>query len=204
MPNQSIDAFKAKLTGGGARANLFQVTLNFPGFAGGNSELASFMIKAASLPSSTVGKIDVPFRGRVLKIAGDRTFDAWSVTVINDVNMPIRNALERWSNGIANHVANTGRSNPRDYMVDLAVAQLDKSGKVSKSYIFRGAFPTTISPIELSNDSTDQIEEFTCDFEYQYWEAVTTPVSGDGGGGNLSVGGSISIGGLTVGGSIGL
>jgi len=196
-----IDAFKSKLTGGGARANLFQVTLNFPGYAGGSSELASFMVKAASLPASTIGKIEIPFRGRVLKIAGDRTFDVWNTTIINDVNMPIRNAIERWMNGINNHVANTGRSNPRDYQVDLKVDQLDKGGNVTKSYIIRSAFPTSCGAIELSNDTNDAIQEFPVTFEYQYWESSTTPSSGSGG---LSVGGSFSVGGVTIGGSIGI
>jgi len=127
MPTLGVDQFKSKLTGGGARANLFQVTCNFPGFAGGSSELASFMIKGASLPTSTMSPIEVPFRGRKLKIAGDRTFPEWTIKVINDVPMKLRDAFERWMNGINQHQSNIGRTNPKDYMTDWSVAQLDKS-----------------------------------------------------------------------------
>ena len=100
-----VDDFKSKLTGGGARANLFKATLNFPGYAGGNVELASFMCKAAQLPGSIIAPITIPFRGRQLQIAGDRTFEPWSVTIINDVQMETRDAFERWMNGINQHSA---------------------------------------------------------------------------------------------------
>ena len=103
-----VDDFKAKLKGGGARPNLFRVTLNFPAYAGGNAELTSFMCKGAQLPASTINAVDVPFRGRQLKIAGDRTFEDWSVTVINDTGFEVRNAMERWMNGMNGHTANTG------------------------------------------------------------------------------------------------
>ena len=95
-----VDDFKAKLLGGGARPNLFKATLNFPGYAAGNVELTSFMCKAAQLPGSTIAPVVVPFRGRQLQIAGDRTFEPWTVTIINDSGMDVRNAMERWMNGI--------------------------------------------------------------------------------------------------------
>ena len=94
-----VDDFKSKLTGGGARGNLFKATANFPGFAGGDVELTSFMIKAASLPASVISPITIPYRGRQLQIAGDRTFEPWTITVINDTGMDVRNAFERWMNG---------------------------------------------------------------------------------------------------------
>lgn len=169
-----VDDFKSKLVGGGARANMFKATVNFPGYAGGDVELTSFMIKAAQLPSSVIAPITVPFRGRQLQIAGDRTFEPWTVTVINDTGFEVRDAMERWMNGINQHNANTGISNPTDYQADLIVDQLDKAGEIVKTYTFRGCFPTNMSTIELSYDSENQIEEFTVEFQVQYWESNTT------------------------------
>jgi hypothetical protein len=169
-----VDDFKSKLVGGGARANMFKATVNFPGYAGGDVELTSFMIKAAQLPASIVAPITVPFRGRQLQIAGDRTFEPWTVTIINDTGFEVRDAMERWMNGINQHNANTGLTNPTDYQADLTVEQLDKAGDVVKTYTFRGCFPTNISTVELSYDSENQIEEFTAEFQVQYWESNST------------------------------
>jgi hypothetical protein len=169
-----IDDIKSKLRGGGARPNLFKATINFPGYANGDVELTSFMCKAAQLPASTVGQIIVPFRGRQLKMAGDRTFDTWTVTIINDTDFRVRDSMERWLNGINNHNQNTGLTNPVDYEADLFVEQLDKSGATVKTYNFRGAFPSAIGAIELSYDATDVIEEFAVEFQFQYWESNTT------------------------------
>tara|TARA_Y100000004_G_scaffold52815_1_gene58646 strand:+ start:243 stop:770 length:528 start_codon:yes stop_codon:yes gene_type:complete len=169
-----VDDFKAKLTGGGARPNLFKATINFPAYAGGDSEFTSFMVKGAGLPASVIANIDVPFRGRQLKIAGDRTFEPWTITVINDAEMRVRNSFETWMSGINNHVDNTGLQNPTDYQADMIVEQLGKDGSVTKTYTLRGAYPTNISQIELSYDTNDQIEEFTVEINYQYWESNTT------------------------------
>jgi hypothetical protein len=169
-----VDDFKSKLTGGGARANMFKVTLNFPAYAQGDVELTSFLCKGAQLPASVIGTIEVPFRGRTLKIAGDRTFETWSVTVINDAEFVVRDSMERWMNGINQHNANTGLSDPVDYQADMIVEQLRRDGTVSKRYDFRGTFPTNISAIDLSYDTADAIEEFTVEFQVQYWEANTT------------------------------
>lgn len=169
-----VDDFKSKLIGGGARNNLFKCIVNFPAYAGGDTELTSFLCKAGQLPASVVAELAVPFRGRQLKIAGDRTFENWTITVINDTTMEVRNAMERWSNGINEHVNNTGLLNPNDYMADMAVEQLDRAGNVTKRYDIKGAFPVNISAIELSYDTNDQIEEFTVDLAYQYWESDTT------------------------------
>jgi len=174
MATLGVDDFKSKLVGGGARPNLFKVTCNFPAYAGGNTELASFMIKGAALPASTVAPIEVPFRGRKLKIAGDRTFDAWTITVLNDTKMEVRNAFERWMNGINSHVTNTGKANPRDYQTDMTVEQLDKAGIVTKTYTIRGAFPASVAQIDLSYETNDAIEEFAVELQYQYWESNTT------------------------------
>ena len=169
-----VDDFKAKLTGGGARPNLFKATINFPAYAGGDREFTSFMVKGAGLPASVIANIDVPFRGRQLKIAGDRTFEPWTITVINDAEMRVRNSFETWMSGINNHVENTGLQNPTDYQADMIVEQLGKDGSVTKTYTLRGAYPTNISQIDLSYDTNDAIEEFTVEINYQYWESNTT------------------------------
>jgi len=169
-----VDDFKAKLKGGGARANLFQATINFPAYADGDAELTSFMCEAAQLPGSTMGFIEVPFRGRRLKLSGDRTFEPWTVTIINDTEMSIRNAMERWMNGMNSHSTNTGLANPLAYEADLKVDQLDKANEVIKTYNLRGAFPTAVSPIDVSYASENEIERFTVEFQFQYWESNTT------------------------------
>ena len=169
-----VDDFKAKLKGGGARANLFQATINFPAYADGDAELTSFMCEAAQLPGSTMGFIEVPFRGRRLKLSGDRTFEPWTVTIINDTEMSIRNAMERWMNGMNSHSTNTGLANPLAYEADLKVEQLDKANEVIKTYNLRGAFPTAVSPIDVSYASENEIERFSVEFQFQYWESNTT------------------------------
>jgi len=169
-----VDDFKAKLRGGGARPNLFKATINFPAYAGGDVEVTSFLCEAAQLPGSTITPIIVPFRGRQLKMAGDRTFDSWSPTIINDTDFVIRNSMERWMNGMNAHSANTGLTNVVDYEADLIVDQLDKDGSIIKTYNFRGCFPTAVSPIDLSYASESEIERFTVEFQVQYWESNTT------------------------------
>jgi len=169
-----VDDFKAKLRGGGARPNLFKATITYPGYAGGDIETTSFLCEAAQLPASTVGTIIVPFRGRQLKMAGDRTFDTWTPTIINDTNFQVRNAMERWMNGMNAHSANTGLTNPIDYEKDLYVEQLDKDGSTLKTYVFKGCFPTALSPIDLAYSTENDIERFTVEFQVQYWEASTT------------------------------
>ena len=169
-----VDDFKAKLKGGGARPNLFKVTLNFPSFAVADVELASFMCKGASIPASIIDPIAVPFRGRQLQISGDRTFEPWTVTIINDTDFGVRNPLERWMNGINGHSSNTGLPNPADYQADLMVEQLDRDESVLKKYVFKGAFPTRVDAMELNYDTTGTIEEFACEFQIQYWTSDTT------------------------------
>ena len=174
MATLGVDDFKSKLIGGGARPNLFKATINYPAYAAGDTELTSFLCKGAQLPGSIIAEVAVPFRGRQLKIAGDRTFENWTITVLNDTNMEVRNALERWMNGINEHVNNTGLSNPTDYQADMVVEQLDKQGAVTKKYDIRGAFPVNVSAIDVNYDTGDAIEEFTVEWSYQYWESNTT------------------------------
>ena len=121
-----------------------------------------------------MGTIIVPFRGRQLKMAGDRTFDVWTPTIINDTDFNVRNSMERWMNGMNAHSANTGLTNPVDYEADLVVDQIDKDGSTLKTFNFRGCFPTAISPIDLSYGLENDIERFTVEFQVQYWEAATT------------------------------
>lgn len=172
----SIDQFKAKLANGGARANLFKVICNFPSYAGGNSELTSYMVKAASLPGSVIGNVPVPFRGRVLNLPGDRTYEPWTITVLNDTTMEVRNAFEKWAQGIQNQSQNKGKQKPSEYLVDLTVQQLDRNEKVTKEYKIIGAYPTNISSIDLASDTNDAVEEFTVDFTYQYWTSTQSAV----------------------------
>jgi hypothetical protein len=169
-----VDDFKAKLTGGGARSNLFQATVTYPGYAAGDVELTSFMCKSAQLPASTIETITVPFRGRQLQVAGDRTFEPWTITIINDTNFFIRNAFERWMNGINAHTENSGLTNPTDYKADMIIEQLDKSGLAVKRYDFRGTFPTNVSAIDVSYDTENEIEEFEVELQVDYWESNST------------------------------
>ena len=173
----SVDEFKSRLTGGGARGNLFQVTLANPRGGLGvdlDVDFASFMCETAQLPGSTVGTIVIPFRGRQLKVAGDRTFDAWTITVINDTEFKIRNAMERWMNAIANHADAGGTQAPDLYFTDLKVEQFDRNENVIKSYTFKDAWPSEVAAIELSYGDNDTIERFSITWQYQYWTSNTT------------------------------
>ena len=169
-----VDDIKAKLVGGGARPNLFKVTMSFPSYFTANVQLASYICKATSMPASTIAPIAVPFRGRQLQIAGDRTFDPWSVTIINDTDFNVRNSFEQWMNGINQHKQNTGLTQPSSYMADMIVEQLDKDGTVEKTYNIRGTFPTNLGAIELSYENENAIEEFEVELQIQYWESNKT------------------------------
>lgn len=174
MPILRLDDFKGKLTGGGARANLFDVNIVFPAFSGGDTELTSFMCRAANLPGSTIEVTPVAFRGREVKLAGDRSFEPWTITVYNDTNFAVRDAFETWLNGINAHEGNSGLTSPLAYQTDMQVRQLDKNGDILKVYTLRGAFPTSVGEIALSYDATTAIEEFDVTVEYQYWTSNTT------------------------------
>ena len=170
----TLDEFKANLIGGGARANQFRVTFNTPGAiaTGLDVRKASFLIKAAALPGQTIGEIAVPFRGRNLYIAGDREFETWETTVINDTDFNIRNAMERWLNAINDTATNTGLSNVADYTADLTVEQLDRDDTVLKSYILRNCMPQGTGAIELSYETANAIEEFTVTWRYTHFQSV--------------------------------
>ena len=189
--DRTLDAFKGRMVGGGARPNLIECELYFPSDAiptnTSSDELEDktrFLVKGAQLPESTIATIQVPFRGRNLKIAGDRTFDPWTVTVINDVDFSIRTAFERWMNLINKHEDNAGITDPTAYQKDLFVRQLGRASvsgstpdsasqlPVLKMYKFHGTFPTNISDIPLSYDSSDTLEEFTVELQVQWFDAL--------------------------------
>lgn len=167
----SITEFKSQLTGGGARPTLFEVELTNPVTGSADSKF-KFMAKAASLPASTLSKVEAPYMGRKIQLHGDRTFEPWTVTIINDEDFLIRNALESWSNAINSHEGNVSSfttSSPSLYKTQAQVIQYGKSGNVLREVTFEGMFPTEISSIELGWETNDTIEEFTCNFEYDYW-----------------------------------
>lgn len=174
MANLSIDVFKSKLLKGGARPNLFRAVVNYPAFANGDSELTSFMCKGAQIPPSNIDNIDVPFLGRQVGFAGDRTFEPMNLTIFNDVDFPIRNAFELWMQEVNAHAGNTGVSDPRQYQVDVSIEQLDKSGDVTKRYKLVNAYPTNLGAIELSFDANNAIEEFPVTLKFDYWTSPTS------------------------------
>ena len=171
----NVDQFRGKLAKGGARANMFEVKVNFPGYASGNNELASFMCRGAQLPASTVGLVEVPFRGRIVKLAGDRSFEPWTITVYNDVDHSLRGAFERWSSGMNTHEGNEGQQSNNSgigtYAVDMEVSQLDQKGTASAKgkYTLKNAFPSNVSAIDLDYAQVSEIETFTVTIEYDYW-----------------------------------
>ena len=174
-PLRTITDFKSKMSGGGARPNLFEVELVFPdpiAIENDVKEKSRFLVKAAQLPASNITPIEVNFRGRILKIAGDRTFDTWTVTVINDVDFAIRSAFEKWMNFINKMEDATGAQDPAAYQPDAYVHQLDRDGSTLRTYKFHDVFPTNISAVDLSYETVDSVEEFTVEFQVQWWEAI--------------------------------
>ena len=185
--NKTLSDFKTSLKGGGARPNLFEVTFgNIPSAAGAlSAENFIMLCKAANLPGSSVASIDVPFRGRIFKVSGDRTFDPWSITVINDNDFAIRKVMEDWMQHIAQYKDASGVTNPTDYMASATVQQLSRSSStvgatsgsgivVAREYTFQDIFPTSVSAIDLSADSSNAIEEFTVEFQVNYWHPSGT------------------------------
>ena len=164
----TIDQFKANIAGGGARANQFRVILNTPsGIATGlNAATAQFMIRSLALPGQTLGEIPIQFRGRQLYLAGDREFETWTTTVLNDTDFAIRNGIERWMNGINDLQTNTGVSNVTEYTADMVVQQLDRDNRVLKQYTLTSCFPQAISAIDLNMDTVNEVETFEITWRY--------------------------------------
>ena len=180
---RSITNFRDRLVGGGTRPNMFEVNLTLSDGVSGVLDVDAdmrFMIKAAEIPASNIGNIPVPFRGRVLPVAGDRTFDPWTVTIINDTNFGIRDAMEKWSNSINDLQTAQGTINPEVYQKSALVKQLSREGsapgdpeKTLRTYKFEGIYPNTVSSIPLDFGATDQIEEFQVTFNYLFYEVVS-------------------------------
>ena len=177
----SIDGFLGKIKQG-VKPNMFEVGIQFPSnykIANDDLKLTNLLCKSTNLPGSNLGVIEVPFRGRTVKIAGDRTFDNWSATFFNDKDFKIRGFFEEWSQLINTHEENTAprfvpEFSESGYMATLTVNQLEKNatkegGTVIRTYNMMHAFPTSVSSIDLAYDSNDQIEEFTVEFQMSYW-----------------------------------
>ena len=173
--NRDITKFRDKLNKGGARSNLFEVEIkDIPGGGEDVQDEVRFLVKAAEIPASNIGNIPVPFRGRVLPVAGDRTFDPWTVTIINN-DFKIRDSMERWSNFINDMVLANGSVDPESYQKSALVKQLSRDAAsgdkpdILRQYNFIGIYPNVISNIPLDYGATDQIEEFQVTFNYLYW-----------------------------------
>jgi hypothetical protein len=166
----NIETFKSHFGDGGARPNLFRAKINLP--FGNLPEQGSYMIKSAQIPSATITAIDVPYFGRQVRVAGNRTFEPWTVTIMNSESFEIRNAMEDWMSQINSHNENGGAGSVINYKADATIEHLRKTGSetdVAAEYKFFGMFPTEISSIELGWENNDTIEEFTVTFAYDYW-----------------------------------
>ena len=194
--DRTITDFRSKLTGGGARSNLFEVSIpDFPTANNISEREIEFLVKAAEIPAPNLGNIPVPFRGRVLPIAGDRTFDPWTITVINDTNFHIRDAMERWSDFINDVQTAQGSVDPESYQKNAFVKQLSRAGssasqkvEILREYKFTGIYPSVVSSIPLDYGATDQIEEFQVTFNYLFYsvtDGVTIGESGSPDGASL-------------------
>jgi hypothetical protein len=176
----NIQEIRSQLALGGARNSLFQVQIANPANGAGDVKVP-FMVKAAQIPAATLGMIEVPYFGRKIKIAGDRTFAEWTVTVINDEDFLIRNAMEQWMHSINSHAGNIrefGSASPLLYKSNAQITQFSKTGVPIREYTFNGMFPTEVSTIEMAWETTDAIEEFTVTFQYDFWE-VSGGVTGN-------------------------
>lgn len=177
----NVSEFRSQMQLDGARPNLFEVSMPFPFFSapGTASQKLTFMCKTAQLPGSTIGSVSVQYFGRELKFAGNRIFPDWSITIINDEDFIIRNAFERWMNGINSHnlnIRNPGALSPSSYTTDGEVTQYGKKGDTLKKYKFVGLFPIDLSPIDVDWGANDTIEEFSVTLAFQWWDAVPNGV----------------------------
>ena len=182
----SVTKFKAGLKQGGARPSLFKVIFDYPSGIPDPPTKASFLVKATTIPASTIGTYDVYYHGKAIHVAGDRTFDTWDTTIFNDEDFGIRNALENWMSSISNHklntrnkeIFNTSEGDTAKYKSTLKVQQFSKAGKVLRTYSFLGAWPSALSTINLDWSTASEIEEFTCTWLYDSWhtdDSAPTP-----------------------------
>lgn len=181
MAFNTLSNLKSALQGG-ARPNLFNVTVDFPTIPGVTFALASaasnkdLLCKSAAIPAMTIGMIEVPFRGRTIKIPGDRAFAEWTATFVSDGAFNLRKDFEAWVNAIklADYGSNlTALSATVDgYYSSVSVKQLDQEGATTRTYTLRDAFPTDVSAMDVSYDTTDAIQEFSVTFQYSYFTAA--------------------------------
>ena len=173
----AVTKFKASLKQGGARPSLFNVEFQYPSGITTPPTLAKFLVKATTIPASTIGSYDVYYHGKAIKVAGDRSFDTWDTTIFNDEDFGIRNTLENWMGSISNHklntrdkgVFNTSEGDVAKYKSTLKVIQYSKAGKELRTYTFKGAWPSALSTINLDWATASEIEEFTCTWVYDSW-----------------------------------
>lgn len=172
LPSNDIAGFIQNFAGGGIRTNLFKVSGLIPGYA--NNQAISFLCKAAQIPASSLGIIEVPYRGRRIKLPGDRTFQDWSITVISDAGMTLRSAFEAWSAIFNSHVSNIGTNDfmNANNMPIWSVTQLQRNGTALRTYNFIGCFPSEVGAIDVSFENNDQIAEFPVTLQYSYWVAA--------------------------------
>lgn len=170
----SIDEFKAQLIGGGARANQFRITFATPPSVATGLDLRkmSFLVKSTSMPGQTLGEVAVPFRGRTLYLAGDRSYEAWTTSVYNDTDFMVRTGIELWLNALNNETSNTAQvTNPSEYQVDLTIEQLDRSGDTLKTMILTNCFPLSTTAIEFSSDAVTEIESFDISWRFSGYKS---------------------------------
>jgi hypothetical protein len=173
-----VSAFRSKLNGGGARPNQFEVVIRYPTVLGGIAgDVGRFLITTAELPGQTQGVTPVYYRGRLVKLAGDKEFAPFSCSIINDNNFTIRNSLENWMNYIEDRVTKAGEQSPQRYQSIIDIYQLDRNGNTLRQYKLRDAFPVEIGPVQLDFGSNDQISTFGATFQYQTFDIITTPAS---------------------------
>jgi hypothetical protein len=181
MTTFNVERFKSALTNGGARPNQFAVQLSFPTYVAAQSiavARAPFLVNIAELPGQTVNPAIVQYRGREVKFAGDRIFAPYTITVMNDAEMSIRNGMEQWMGGMEDNAAKFGRLQPSEYQRDIDVLQLDRNGNILKSYKLVNAFPVDLSPVALDFGANDQISQFTVTFQYQHFTTSSNPLGG--------------------------
>ena len=171
--------FSSALRTGGARPNLFEVNFTFPVvLAGGNpSQQFALLCKASQIPGQDLAPIELGYFGRKIKVAGDRTFPEWTVTVFNDEDFLLRSAFERWSNALNMHQANLrdpAAQFQTGYKTKATVTQYTKIGTPAKAYDFIGVWPSNVQPIDLAWDNNDSVEEFQVTLQYDWWESDTT------------------------------
>ena len=178
----NINELRSQLVFGGAKNSIFQVQIFNPATTIADLK-TPFMVKASALPASTLGMIEVPYFGRKVKIAGDRTFEDWSVTVINDEDFLVRNAMEQWSASINSHQGNItsfGSASPLQYKSTALITQFSKTGAPLREYTINGLYPTSVAAIEMAWETVDTIEDFQVTFAYDWW-SVTGGVTGNAG-----------------------